>query len=108
MKKAVINSVCASLNTDGTISDAQATHVLPPMTKVLGDDIIEDKLNHIQSQLRRKRDDSGSETKRDHHHQQQRKHEVAEDYEGSGPDGGCDDEDLCGVPDHVDGGTSKA
>ena len=66
MKKAVINSVCASLNTDGTISDAQATHVLPPMTKVLGDDIIEDKLNHIQSQLRRKRDDSGSETKRDH------------------------------------------
>lgn len=102
MKKAVVNSVCASLNSETADSDPQATHVLPPTTKILGDDIIGDKLNHIQSQLRRKRDDSGSETKRDHHHQQ-RKHEAAADFEGSGV-GGCDDEDLCtpGLPDQED------
>ena len=83
----MISSVCVGLS-EPAQSDSQATHVMPHVTKIIGRDIIEEKLNHIQSQLRRRRDDAHHDV-REHHHQKT-------DFEGSADSSsGCDDEDLC-------------
>ena len=99
--------MCVGLSESAKKSDSQATHVMPHVTKIIGRDIIEEKLNHIQSQLRRRRDDSHQHGSREHSHHRNQK----TDFEGSADSSssGCDDEDLCTeLTDHQSTGNKRS